>query len=186
MAIIGGVAGGGVLGVGFWFARERDRLGDRALFNVKPNEAGLSGWVKITRDNRVIVAVPRAVDAPVFSTPEPIEPVGFGQSPPLAVPVRADSLELTFVGDVVLGRYLDHRGDEVFVEMHPAADDPFAAVTSLLDADVVVGNLESPIARALPARPPVVHRNCFAGSDLHLGQLVLPERPHLRRRLQPA
>jgi isoquinoline 1-oxidoreductase beta subunit len=60
MAIIGGVAGGGLLGVGFWFARERDRLGDRALFNVKPNEAGLSGWVKITRDNRVIVAVPRA------------------------------------------------------------------------------------------------------------------------------
>ena len=48
------------LGVGFWFARERDRLGDRTLFNVKPNEAGLSGWVKITRDNGVVVAVPRA------------------------------------------------------------------------------------------------------------------------------
>ena len=60
MAIIGGVAGGGLLGVGFWFARERDRLGDRTLFNVKPSEAGLSGWVKITRDNGVIVAVPRA------------------------------------------------------------------------------------------------------------------------------
>jgi isoquinoline 1-oxidoreductase subunit beta len=60
MAIIGGVAGGGFLGVGFWFARERDRLGDRTLFNVKPNEAGLSGWVKITRDNGVVVAVPRA------------------------------------------------------------------------------------------------------------------------------
>lgn len=59
-AIIGGIAGGGLLGVGFWFARERDRLGDRALFNVRPNEAGLSGWVKITRDNGVIVAVPRA------------------------------------------------------------------------------------------------------------------------------
>ncbi len=60
MAIIGGIAGGGLLGVGFWFARERDRLGDRTLFNVKPDEAGLSGWVKITRDNNVIVAVPRA------------------------------------------------------------------------------------------------------------------------------
>ena len=60
LAIIGGIAGGGLLGVGFWFARERDRLGDRALFNVKPNEAGLSGWVKITRDNGVVVAVPRA------------------------------------------------------------------------------------------------------------------------------
>ena len=60
MAIIGGVAGGGLLGVGFWFSRERDRLGERTLFNVKPNEAGLSGWIKITRDNGVVVAVPRA------------------------------------------------------------------------------------------------------------------------------
>lgn len=60
LAIIGGIAGGGLLGVGFWFVRERDRLGDRALFNVKQNEAGLSGWVKITRDNGVVVAVPRA------------------------------------------------------------------------------------------------------------------------------
>ena len=48
------------LGVGFWFARERDRLGGRTLFNVKPDEAGLNGWVKIARDDRVIVAVPRA------------------------------------------------------------------------------------------------------------------------------
>jgi isoquinoline 1-oxidoreductase beta subunit len=60
MAIIGGIAGGGLLGVGFWFARERDRLGSRTLLDVKPGEAGLSGWVKITRDNEVIVAVPRA------------------------------------------------------------------------------------------------------------------------------
>jgi hypothetical protein len=92
--------------------------------------------------------------------------------PPM--PVRSNSLELTFVGDVVLGRYLDHRerrDQEVFVEMHPAHDDPFAAVTSLLAADVVVGNLESPIARSLPVRAPIVHRNRFAGSDLHLGQL---------------
>ena len=58
-AIIGGIVGGG-LGVGFWFARERDRLGDRRLFNVKADEAGLNGWVKIARDNSVIVAVPRA------------------------------------------------------------------------------------------------------------------------------
>ena len=52
MAIIGGVAGGGLLGVGFWFSRERDRLGERTLFNVKPNEAGLSGYqfVSITGD----------------------------------------------------------------------------------------------------------------------------------------
>jgi isoquinoline 1-oxidoreductase beta subunit len=59
-AIIGGIVGGGFLGVGFWFARERDRLGSRTLFNLKPGEGGLNGWVKISRDNTVIVAVPRA------------------------------------------------------------------------------------------------------------------------------
>jgi isoquinoline 1-oxidoreductase beta subunit len=59
-AIIGGIVGGGFLGVGFWFARERDRLGHRALLNLKPGEGGLNGWVKISRDNSVIVAVPRA------------------------------------------------------------------------------------------------------------------------------
>ena len=32
----------------------------RTLFNVKPDEAGLNGWVKIARDDTVIVAVPRA------------------------------------------------------------------------------------------------------------------------------
>ena len=48
------------MGVGFWFARERDRLGSRTLFNVKPGEVGLNGWVKIARDGSVIVAVPRA------------------------------------------------------------------------------------------------------------------------------
>jgi poly-gamma-glutamate capsule biosynthesis protein CapA/YwtB (metallophosphatase superfamily) len=86
-------------------------------------------------------------------------------------PTRAAALELTFVGDVVLGRYLEHRGKEVFVEMHPAQADPFADVASLLAADVVVGNLESPVVRELPLRPPIPHRNQFASSAAHLGQL---------------
>jgi isoquinoline 1-oxidoreductase beta subunit len=59
-AIIGGTLGGGVLSVGFWLVRERDRLGSRTLFDVKADEAGLNGWVKIARDDLVTVAVPRA------------------------------------------------------------------------------------------------------------------------------
>ncbi|HEY4892253.1 MAG TPA: molybdopterin cofactor-binding domain-containing protein, partial [Reyranella sp.] len=59
-AVIGGFLGGTVLGVGFWFVSERDRLGGRTLFNVKADEAGLNGWVKIARDDSVTVAVPRA------------------------------------------------------------------------------------------------------------------------------
>ena len=59
-ALIGGVLGAGFVGVGWWFARERDRLGERTLFNIGAGEAGLNGWVKVTRDDRVIIAVPRA------------------------------------------------------------------------------------------------------------------------------
>lgn len=58
--VIGGVIGAGFLGVGWWFAHERDRLGSRTLFNVGKDQAGLNGWVKIARDNTVTVAVPRA------------------------------------------------------------------------------------------------------------------------------
>ena len=58
--IIGGIVGAGFVGVGWWFARERDRLGSTKLFNIKAGEAGLNGWVKITRDDKVVVAVPRA------------------------------------------------------------------------------------------------------------------------------
>jgi isoquinoline 1-oxidoreductase beta subunit len=59
-AIVGGVLGAGFVGVGWWFAHERDRLGDRKLFAAGPGEAALNGWVKIVRDDTVIVAVPRA------------------------------------------------------------------------------------------------------------------------------
>jgi isoquinoline 1-oxidoreductase subunit beta len=58
--IIAGVLGAGFVGVGWWFAYERDRMGSRTLFNIKPGEAGLNGWVKIARDDTVTVAVPRA------------------------------------------------------------------------------------------------------------------------------
>jgi isoquinoline 1-oxidoreductase subunit beta len=58
--IITGILGAGFVGVGWWFGYERDRLGSRSLFNVKQDQAGLNGWVKIARDDSVIVAVPRA------------------------------------------------------------------------------------------------------------------------------
>ena len=60
-AIVGGVLGAGFVGVGWWFAHERERLGDRTLLHVKPGEAGLNGWVKIARNDTVVVAEPIAL-----------------------------------------------------------------------------------------------------------------------------
>jgi hypothetical protein len=84
-------------------------------------------------------------------------------------PRKAASLELTFVGDVVLGRYL---ASDRFAEMYPPEQDPFAHVRAQLAADVVVGNLESPVVSTLPARSPSRHRNRFSAAAAHVDQLA--------------
>lgn len=85
---------------------------------------------------------------------------------------RAAALELTFVGDVVLGRYRGEEGEEDFVEMHALGVNPFAAVMDSLVADVLVGNLESPIMRSVPTRPPIAAKWQFGASAEHLEQLL--------------
>lgn len=85
---------------------------------------------------------------------------------------RAQTLDLTFVGDVVLGRYLEHRDGEAFAQMYPPQDDPFAEVAPLLAADVVVGNLESPVMYELPLRSPSTNAYRFAGSAAYMDQLL--------------
>lgn len=84
-------------------------------------------------------------------------------------PKKAETLELTFVGDVVLGRYLT---SERFAEMEAPEGDPFFAVRDQLAADVVVGNLESPVMFSLPDRSPSRNRIRFAGSAAHVRQLA--------------
>lgn len=85
---------------------------------------------------------------------------------------RAQTLELTFVGDVILGRYIEHRGEEYFAQMYAPQDDPFAMVAPLLAADVVVGNLESPVVYELPPRSPSNNAYRFAGSAAYMDQLL--------------
>ncbi len=68
----------------------------------------------------------------------------------------------------MLGRY---PSPDRFVELYPPDEDPFFAVHELLAADVVVGNLESPVVYALPTRSPSRGRTRFAGSAAHLQQL---------------
>jgi len=60
--IAGGLAGGGLLlGVGISTPPSaRARLGDKQMFAPAAGQLALNGWVKITREGRVIVATPRA------------------------------------------------------------------------------------------------------------------------------
>jgi poly-gamma-glutamate capsule biosynthesis protein CapA/YwtB (metallophosphatase superfamily) len=82
---------------------------------------------------------------------------------------RADAFELTFVGDVILGRYRDDGYDPIPDGEH----EPFAEVTELLRSDLVVGNLETPLVRTLPERSPVGARYSF-GADAALARHLLP------------
>ncbi|PRQ09687.1 CapA family protein [Enhygromyxa salina] len=107
-----------------------------------------------------VVVEPKTVAA----QPEP--------APEQQPPERAEQLELTFVGDVVLGRYLEARGEEFFAPMHAPADDPFAMVAPLLAADVVVGNLESPVMFEAPPQSPSTNKWRFGSSAAYIDQLV--------------
>jgi poly-gamma-glutamate capsule biosynthesis protein CapA/YwtB (metallophosphatase superfamily) len=116
---------------------------------------------------------PTVEAAPSVEPSEPSEPSEAVAVPepipePEPKPVKADSLELTFVGDVVLGRY---RANEVFYEMHPPDADPFYAVRDQLAADVVIGNLESPLMFEVPELSPSKNKWRFAGGAEHAPQL---------------
>jgi poly-gamma-glutamate synthesis protein (capsule biosynthesis protein) len=98
---------------------------------------------------------PSAADAPA----RPQEP---------AKPKQAEVLELTFVGDVIFGRYRGSGYDPIPEDGH----DPFAEIAQDLKADVVVGNLETPIVRDLPMDSPIGSRFRFGASLDHAKLLV--------------
>ncbi|MCA9708871.1 MAG: CapA family protein, partial [Myxococcales bacterium] len=78
-------------------------------------------------------------------------------------PPKKDVLELAFVGDVVLGEYVfdDHRS---FAGPRSPSLDPFTSVAAQLRADLLVGNLESPVMEQVPERSPLRFGRRFGGS----------------------
>lgn len=79
---------------------------------------------------------------------------------PAPAPARADPFEMTFVGDVIFGRY-HARG------YAPIAEDGFAvfsAVTELLRSHLTIANLETPLVHELPRRSPIVSPARFGAS----------------------
>lgn len=79
----------------------------------------------------------------------------------------ADELEMTFVGDIMFGRYRD----EGFDPIPDRGLDPFVYVKPLLAADLVFANLETPVVENLPVRSPIGARFRF-GASLEMAQLL--------------
>src|SRR5690606_26392024 len=78
-------------------------------------------------------------------------PIGAVEQP------RAEAIELTFVGDVIFGRYREDNVFDPIVEPGKVKPDeplagPFAEIEAALSSDVLVGNLETPVIDALPAK----------------------------------
>jgi poly-gamma-glutamate capsule biosynthesis protein CapA/YwtB (metallophosphatase superfamily) len=106
-----------------------------------------------------------AVATTPAATPAASTPVVPAEPPK---PTKAEALELTFVGDVIFGRYRGSGYDPIPEDGH----DPFAEIASDLKADVVVGNLETPIVRDLPMDSPIGSRFRFGASLEHAKLLV--------------
>ena len=99
-----------------------------------------------------------------------IEPAPSGAASSAAdrAPTPADAeprpafLDFVFVGDVVLGEYVFDGHRSFAGPLAPG--DPFADVADLLAADLVVGNLESPVMHEIPAASPLRYGHRFGAS----------------------
>ncbi len=79
-----------------------------------------------------------------------------------APPPRAarGPLEITFVGDVIFGRYRPDGYDPI----PDPGYNPFADIKAQLDADVIVANLETPLVHELPVKSPIGAKFAFGAS----------------------
>lgn len=83
-------------------------------------------------------------------------------------PPPPETLSLSFVGDIIFGRYREAGYDPIA----PPGEDPFADVAASLRADMVIGNLETPIADPLPPTSPIEKKHRFAADASQLEWLV--------------
>jgi Bacterial capsule synthesis protein PGA_cap len=119
-------------------------------------------------------ADPRAEPAPASAAPRSTREGGATAAPTPAqpsqpaAPPRSATLELAFVGDVIFGRYRGENFDPIPEDGHEV----FAEIQPDLEADVLVGNLETPLMRELPATSPIGARFRFGASREHAQHLV--------------
>jgi poly-gamma-glutamate synthesis protein (capsule biosynthesis protein) len=75
-------------------------------------------------------------------------------------PQKAEALELTFVGDIIFGRYREDNNFDPIVDPSKVTAEaplagPFAELDVQLRSDLLVGNLETPVIESLPRSSPI-------------------------------
>ena len=110
------------------------------------------------------IAEPAPAPVPTASQPVPTASPEPAQTKPARGP-----LEITFAGDIIFGRY---RSDNLFDPIPGPDDKPFAEIAPLLRADIIVGNLETPLTRDLPMKSPIGARYRFGASKQMAAHLV--------------
>ncbi len=97
------------------------------------------------------------------------------RSAPVAQPVARESapatVSLAFTGDVIFGRYREAGFAAICQAECASPSSLFAGVAPLLEADITVGNLETPVVRALPAAAPIDTGKVFGATPAHVALL---------------
>jgi hypothetical protein len=99
---------------------------------------------------------------------KPAEATDLSEKPAPRTPPTTP-LELTFVGDIILGKY---RLD-AYAPLFTAPEDPFAAVAPLLKSDAAIANLETPLMHTRPERSPIYIGSRF-GADKQAARALVP------------
>jgi poly-gamma-glutamate synthesis protein (capsule biosynthesis protein) len=97
-------------------------------------------------------AKPAAEAATVAATPTP----------------EREPIELTFVGDIIFGRYRTSGFDPIVGE----GERPFDDILATMRSDVLIGNLETPLVYELPAKSPIGAKFAFGASKAMAQHLV--------------
>lgn len=108
---------------------------------------------------RSVAAAPAPVPAArPAAAPTPVPAASPAPAPPAAA---REPIELTFVGDVIFGRYRASGYDPI----PGPADQPFAEIAELMRSDLLVGNLETPLVRDLPVKSPIGAQYAFGAAQ---------------------
>ncbi|MFY0537778.1 CapA family protein [Nannocystis pusilla] len=110
-------------------------------------------------------AEPRRADEPVLEdSKEEAEPEPVAAAPAVA----RHPLEITFVGDIIFGRYRTAGFDAIVGE----GERPFDDILSTMRSDLLIGNLETPLVYELPVKSPIGARFAFGASKAMAQHLV--------------